>query len=326
MLSSIKHRNNKQKYYLLNYLSLLIPDFFYRNNLRKKLNSLSDFDFDYIKNRVNYYNKLNKEIKLNKDDESLNNFKIKNFHRTYFFDTYQYTRFFEKRLKLNMLFGDITHSPDVPSIVKSRPINENNQNSILMKLNKIRHFTYTKDSNKFDNKANKLIGRSAITKKHKKRIDFFKMHFNNNLCDLGAINKDTPYPEWLKNKISIEDHLKYKFIMCVEGVDVATNLKWVMSSNSIAVMPKPKIESWFMESKLIPNKHFIEIKEDYSDLEDRIEFYISKPEECKEIIKNANQYISQFKNKNREDLISLLVLEKYFHFTNQKEKTSDLVY
>ena len=105
MLSSIKHRNNKQKYYLLNYLSLLIPDFFYRNNLRKKLNSLSDFDFDYIKNRVNYYNKLNKEIKLNKDDESLNNFKIKNFHRTYFFDTYQYTRFFEKRLKLKMLFG-----------------------------------------------------------------------------------------------------------------------------------------------------------------------------------------------------------------------------
>ena len=76
MLSSIKHRNNKQKYYLLNYLSLLIPDFFYRNNLRKKLNSLSDFDFDYIKNRVNYYNKLNKEIKLNKDDESLNNLSL----------------------------------------------------------------------------------------------------------------------------------------------------------------------------------------------------------------------------------------------------------
>ena len=326
MLSSIKHRNNKQKYYLLNYLGLLIPDFVFRNSLKKKLNSLSNFDFDYIKNRVNYYNKLNKKSKLNKDIQSLDNFKIKNFHRTYFFDTYEYTRFFEKRLKLKMLFGDITHSPEIPSIVKSRPINENNQNSILMKLNKIRHFTYTKDSNKFDNKANKLIGRSAITKKHKKRIDFFKMHFNNNLCDLGAINKDTPYPEWLKNKISIEDHLKYKFIMCVEGVDVATNLKWVMSSNSIAVMPKPKIESWFMESKLIANKHFIEIKEDYSDLEDRIEFYISNPEKCKEIIKNANQYISQFKNKKREDLISLLVLEKYFHLTNQKEKTSDLDY
>ena len=326
MLSSNKHRNNKQKYYLLNYLSLLIPDFFYRNNLRKKLNSLSDFDFDYIKNRVNYYNKLNKEIKLNKDDESLNNFKIKNFHRTYFFDTYQYTRFFEKRLKLKMLFGDITHSPDVPSIVKSRPINENNQNSILLKLNKIRHFTYTKDSNEFDHKINKLIGRSAITKKHKKRIDFFKIYFNNKLCDLGAINKITPHPEWLKNKISIEDHLKYKFIMCVEGVDVATNLKWVMSSNSIAVMPRPKIESWFMENMLIPEKHYIEIKEDYSDLEGKIKYYIKNPEKCKRIIKNANDYVVQFKNKRREDLISLLVLEKYFHFTGQQKKTSFLDY
>ena len=99
-----------------------------------------------------------------------------------------------------------------------------------------------------------------------------------------------------------------------------------MSSNSIAVMPRPKIESWFMENKLIPEKHYIEIKDDYSDLENKIEYYVKNPEKCKRIIKNANQYVSQFKNKNREDLISLLVLEKYFHFTNQKDKTSNLDY
>ena len=40
---------------------------------------------------------------------------------------------------------------------------------------------------------------------------------------------------------------KHKFILCIEGNDVASNLKWVMSSNSVAVMPKPKFESWFME-------------------------------------------------------------------------------
>ena len=114
--------------------------------------------------------------------------------------------------------------------------------------------------------------------------------------------------------------------MCVEGVDVATNLKWVMSSNSIAIMPRPKIESWFMENKLIPEKHYIEIKDDYSDLESKIKYYVKKPEKCKIIIKNANQYVSQFKNKSREDLISLLVIEKYFHFTGQQEKTSFLDY
>lgn len=326
MFSSLKHRNNKQKYYFLNYLSLLIPDFIFRCRLKIKLNSLKKFDLEYIERRVNYYNKLSKKNNLIKVEKSLESFKIKNYHRTYFFDTYEYTRFFEKKLKLKMLFGDITHSPDLPSIVKSRPINDKNHNSILMKLNKVRHFTYTNDSNKFDDKINKLIGRSAITKKHKKRIDFFNIYFNHPLCDLGAINKDTPYPKWLKNKISIEDHLKFKFIMCVEGVDVATNLKWVMSSNSIAVMPKPKIESWFMENMLIPEKHYIEIKEDYSDVESKIEFYIKNPEKCKRIIKNANDYVMQFKNNKRENLISLLVLEKYFHFTDQREKTSLLDY
>ena len=172
MFSSLKHRNNKQKYYFLNYLSLLIPDFIFRYRLKIKLNSLKKFDLEYIKRRVNYYNKLSKKNNLIKVEKSLQSFKIKNYHRTYFFDTYEYTRFFEKKLKLKMLFGDITHSPDLPSIVKSRPINDKNYNSILMKLNKVRHFTYTNDSNKFDDKINKLIGRSAITKKHKKRIYF----------------------------------------------------------------------------------------------------------------------------------------------------------
>ena len=326
MLSKLKHRNNKQKYYLLNYLSLILPDFLFRNRLRKILNSLKNYEILYIKDRVNYYNKLKNLEELPAETNQLKEFKIKNFHRTYFFDTNQYTRFYDKKLKLNMLFGDIVHIPQLPSIVKSRPINNNNQNSILLKLNKIRHFTFTNDKNKFENKKNKLIGRSAISLKHKKRIEFFKIYFNHPLCDLGAINKNTPYPKWLKNKISIEDHLKYKFIMCVEGVDVATNLKWVMSSKSIAVMPKPKIESWFMENRLIPDYHYIEIKEDYSNLETKLNHFIKNTKKCNEIIKNANEYVLQFRNKKRENLISLLVLEKYFHFTNQKKKISSLDY
>ena len=40
-----------------------------------------------------------------------------------------------------------------------------------------------------------------------------------------------------------------------------------MSSNSVAVMPRPKYESWFMEGRLQPGVHYIEIKDDYSDLE-----------------------------------------------------------
>ena len=276
--------------------------------------------------RVNYYNKIDRDINLSDNVSNLSALKIKNFHRTYFFDSYEFTRYFNPSLKMNFLFGDITHVPDIPSIVKSRPIMNDHKNSVLFKLNKIRHFTYTNDSNEFENKKDMLIGRGAVSKKHKKRSDFYKMYFDNKLCDLGQINSNTDHDHWIKKKISIEAHLKYKFILCIEGVDVATNLKWVMSSNSIAVMAKPKIESWFMESKLVADYHYIEINDDYSNLEEKLNYYINNVDECLKIIENANTYVSQFKDYNREKLISLLVLEKYFIKTLQIPKRVNLLY
>ena len=106
--------------------------------------------------------------------------------------------------------------------------------------------------------------------------------------------------------------------MALEGIDVASNLKWVMSSNSIAVMPRPTCETWFMEGTLIPDYHYIEIKPDFSDLEERLNYYIEHVAESLEIIRHAHEYVSQFKDKRRENLISLLVLDKYFKMTGQK--------
>ena len=104
-----------------------------------------------------------------------------------------------------------------------------------------------------------------------------------------------------------------------ERIDVATNLKWIMSSNSLAVMPKPTYETWYMEGKLMPNYHYVEIKHDYSDLKEKMQYYSSHPEEAKKIIKNANEWYNQFIDKKRERLISLLVLDKYFKNTVQSK-------
>ncbi|GAQ49011.1 TPA: glycosyltransferase [Flavobacterium psychrophilum] len=90
-----------------------------------------------------------------------------------------------------------------------------------------------------------------------------------------------------------------------------------MSSNSIAVMPKPTCETWFMEAKLIPNFHYIEVNPDFSDLEVKIQYYLKHPEKALEIIKNANEYCAQFFDYKREKIISLLVMVKYFEKTNQ---------
>ena len=104
--------------------------------------------------------------------------------------------------------------------------------------------------------------------------------------------------------------------MSLEGNDVASNLKWVMSSNSIAVMPKPTCETWFMEGTLIPNYHYIEVKPDFSDLTERLTYYIEHPEEAEAIIRHAHEHVAQFKDHRREKLLSLLVMKKYFDITN----------
>jgi hypothetical protein len=104
--------------------------------------------------------------------------------------------------------------------------------------------------------------------------------------------------------------------MALEGNDVASNLKWVMSSNSIAVMPRPTCETWFMEGTLIPNYHYIEIKPDFSDLKKRLNYYNHHPEEAKQILTHAHAYVDQFRDKKREQLIALGVMDKYLHFVN----------
>ena len=140
-----------------------------------------------------------------------------------------------------------------------------------------------------------------------------KKYFGHPNCICGDISGHESIPkEWFVKKISIKKHLTHKFVLALEGNDVATNLKWIMSSNSLAVMPKPKYETWFMEGRLIPDFHYVEIKDDYSNLIERMNYYIENPTKAERIIKNANEYISQFKNKKREKIIALMVLRKYF--------------
>jgi hypothetical protein len=61
----------------------------------------------------------------------------------------------------------------------------------------------------------------------------------------------------------------------------------------------------------------VPIKDDFSDLEEKLNYYIQNPAEALKIIENGHKFVEQFKNKKREDLISLMVLDKYFKKTNQ---------
>lgn len=313
---AVRNKNNKLLYYLKVLAWQFMPSGFFRLRLPerlKKLDTLTKTERNLIFLRVNYYNKL-QTVKPLLAGIMLGKLRLPKKQKAYYFDTQEYTRYFNTQYKANFLFGDVTQVYPEPTIVKSRPINKHNENSVILKLDKLRHFNFVTDSRAFEDKKNMLVGRGVIKKEH--RIRFYERHFNNPMCNLGQINRGKN-EHWIRDFLTIDEHLEYKFILCLEGNDVATNLKWVMSSNSLAVMPKPKFETWFMEGTLVANQHYVEIKDDYSDLEERLNYYINNPHEALYIIRQAHDFVSQFQNKEREDLISLLVLEKYFYKTGQ---------
>jgi hypothetical protein len=314
-LANRKYKNNRPIYYVRAILRELSPDFFFRIQLKSKLKKQTNFDIEYIQRRVNYYCKLENCQPPFNFQVQLSEFKIPPKIRSYYFDSYEYSRFFNKRLKATFLPGDITHVPDFPTVVKSRPIGDQNANSVILNLDKTRHFIFVNDKRPFAGKKDMLVGRGAVTQPHRKR--FLELYFNHSLCNIGQVNRDSEGNKYLVEKMTIDEQLDYKFILSLEGNDVATNLKWIMSSNSLAVMPRPKYETWFMEGALVPNHHYVLISDDYSDLEERLKYYIENTAEALEIVRNANEYVNQFRNKKREDVISLLVLDKYFRETRQ---------
>jgi hypothetical protein len=312
-----RNKNKKFPYYAKVISWQLVPGFVFRAQRSKalaRLKTLETGELEAVRARVNYYNKLSTITPLSDSAIPLGKLGLPQKQKVYYFDTQQYTRYFDPHLKANFLFGDVRHTPEEPAIVKSRPLDGDNANSIVLKLDKLRHFNFITDTRAFRDKKDMLLGRGVVKREH--RVRFFEMYFDHPMCNLGQVNRDRN-EHWVRDFLTIEEHLDYKFILCLEGNDVATNLKWVMSSNSLPVMPRPKFETWYMEGTLIPNHHYVEIKSDYSDLEERLNFYISHPEEAERIIQNAHAYVEQFRNPEQEKLISLLVLEKLFYRTGQ---------
>mgnify|MGYP001991250272 FL=1 len=316
---SYQNKNSKFLYYFKNYLRQLVPSLLFQKKLHLQLNDfekLNSKEKEELLLRLNYYNQLEEIFILSKNAQKLSEIKLQKNYKTYYFDLHEYSRYFSQHLKGHFLFGDITKTPKEPGLVKSRPINKNT-NSIILKWNKIRHFTFIKkDTLSYSKKKEQLVFRAKVHSSQPQRIKFLEKYYGHPMCNIGKVNNNNLKKLWMVERMTYIQQLQYKFILCLEGNDVASNLKWVMSSNSIAVMPKPKYETWFMEGLLIPDQHYILIKDDYSDLENRLKFFLDHPEKAKLIVENANKHVNQFKDQKKEDLLSFMVLNKYFTKTN----------
>lgn len=227
-------------------------------------------------------------------------------------------------------YSDITWDINDYELVRNR--NNTTNKTIIIKKYAIGYcwgtFYNMSQDIPFDKKDNKIFwrgGSTGCTNRH---------HLPNNRCtimkqwcnlypdiDLGltalcqGVGKH--YEIYKKKREPISVFLNNKYLLSIEGNDCGTGLNWKLSSNSLVMMSKPTKFSWLMEDKLIPDYHYICLKDDYSDLREKLLWCNQHPQKCKQIIKNANYYMEMFKDQKIETYIEQQVLDTYFKKTNQ---------
>lgn len=232
----------------------------------------------------------------------------------YALDLFAATSGLERDFSIDVLFGDITHVPSAPSIVKSRPIDGENGNSVILPLNRLRHFNFPKDPYRLNEKEGSAVWRGALNnptrimavQKYGPRVDH----------NIGHTSEESDHP-FLKPRLGLMDHYRHRYILSLEGNDVATNLKWVMASNSAAVCPPLRYETWFMEGKLAPHVHYIGLEPDLSDLDEKIGWYEARPDALARVVKAAHDWVDTFRNWPREEAIARAVILKYAALSGQ---------
>jgi hypothetical protein len=125
----------------------------------------------------------------------------------------------------------------------------------------------------------------------------------NDVCaiDSGNWHGSVGVMKQTENKyISLPDHCDYKYLIDVQGNGYSGRAKILFHSNRpVFYQDREWHEYWFFEMK--PFVHYIPIKEDFSDLNEKLNWANAHPEECARIAQTALEFAKT--NLRRENAI-----------------------
>jgi hypothetical protein len=123
------------------------------------------------------------------------------------------------------------------------------------------------------------------------------------------------YQYLVREPQTFEEQLSHKYLLSIEGNDVASGLKWMLFSNSVVFMPIPTCVSWAMEELLLPWYHYVPIREDLMDLGEKILWCQAHDAECETISRHATQFMKDLwmsqQAKDDGEAVVQQIMEKY---------------
>ena len=146
--------------------------------------------------------------------------------------------------------------------------------------------------NTFDIHPNIIVGFSSEDKNQKK------------LKEIDA--------KFISPPLKMDEQVKNKFIINLEGTDTATSFLWVLGSNCCPLHTFPfTFENILFGNGLEPYKHFIPIAADGSDLLEKYTWCLDHLEECEKIANNGKDYMRFYQDKDIYNEILNHMFEMY---------------
>jgi hypothetical protein len=225
----------------------------------------------------------------------------------------------------------------VPTIIKSRAVCDRGDHGVVLPLNWMRHWSsvgnLAANDRPFEQKDDRLLWRGVTTgcfdatdQNNPLSARYYLAHLPELADGIDAkFTKLTQHTDTNRSfplaaaqarmgaRLTMAEQLGSKFLLCLEGNDVATGLKWMLGSQSTIIMPKPRCETWLLEGELKAWEHYVPVNTDLSDLNGIYDWCRSNPQKCKEIAQNGRAYVARFLDIKTEFAIIRAVVRGYLN-------------
>ena len=230
--------------------------------------------------------------------------------------------------------SDVAWALGTPCLVKSRPLPRIGL-GVLLPLNWARHFKSLSlirslDARKastylpFAARKATVVWRGATTgfgctRASNVRLQLVERWSNDTSgrVDVGFTDEVQCYaggglPSWMKKeRLPMRKLRQHKYILSLEGNDVATNLAWVLHTDSVPLMHPPRFETWLMHSKLLPWVHYVPIRRDGSDLLERLDSLQATPHKAEKIAHAGREFVRAFGDFRRDQALAAEVITRH---------------
>jgi len=95
--------------------------------------------------------------------------------------------------------------------------------------------------------------------------------------------------------------LRHRYLLSLEGNDIASNLAWLLGHNSVVVMPPPRWENFLLHGLLRPWAHYVPVQAP-ADVPRVLAWMRANETACLQIVANANAWVENLLGDDARNL------------------------